>query len=446
MGKYTDSTNSEIDSQLQSYLDIVINLVNKKIDGITSIILSGGFGRGEGSFLIEQDKVRPLNDFDVYLVIKNKISEDILNEIALEARKLIGTEEVSMHIFKRHKFMNSDASYSQLFYIDLKAFPINYFRHLPPMMRYYDLKNASTVIAGRKDILGEMVNYRLEDLPIAEGLRLLLNRMSHLIQFPPIYADKKRSHQLLVFHVVKAYLACAAALLQLSGKYQPSYKRNMEILEQTFADDFPGLYKKIPDLPAKVREFTEFRMQPDFSLYDGRDFNIWHEAKTNIGLVSQYFLSKYTNKPIDNWDDFSEKIRKSIWSKYYNPYLRYYLKKNFNLKIGNENILSFINFFSKIYFNCLYFKRMLRYQGKFYPKTLFRLSSPELNFFSALPYILFSVNDDKSVNEEMSRKGERILSRCYPISKSRKDPLENWNRLALDYANAYILFSFLKLV
>jgi len=448
MGKYTTSLNPVVDRQLQSYLDIVIKLVNQKISKVISIILSGGFGRGEGSFLIEKGKVCPLNDFDIYLVTEDKKSEDILNEIALEARRLIGTRGISMHIFERDKLINSDDSYSQLFYVDLKAFPINYFRYLPPMMRYYDLKEASIVIAGQKNIFNEMMDYQLKDLPLAESLRLLLNRMSHLIQFPPINSHKKRSHQLLVFHVVKAYLACATALLQFSGKYRSSYKENMEILEKTFADDFPELYKKIPELPAKVREFTEFRMEPDFSLYDGQDFDIWQEAKINIGLVSQYFLSKYIEKPINDWDDFSKVIRKSIWSKYYIPYLKYYLKKNFGKTFKNENILSIITFFSRIYFNTLYFKRMFKYQDKFYPRTLFRLSSPELNFFSALPYLLYSLGEGKIVNREMLNKGKKILSRCYPVvaSSNINSDKEYWANLALDYSNAYILFSFLKII
>jgi len=446
MSKYTSSDNLEVDKQLQVYLDTVVEIINKKIDKVVSVILSGGFGRGEGSFLIEKGKVCPLNDFDVYVVTKNKISEDILNEVASEARNLIGTKGISMHIFERDRLTNSDNSYSQLFYVDLKAFPLDYFRHLPPIMRYYDLKNAGSVIGG-KNVFSEMADYKLGDLPKAEGLRLLLNRMSHLIQFPPIYTNKKRSHQLLIFHVIKAYLACAGALLQLSGKYQSSYKKNMEILEKSFADDFPELHKKIPGLPAKIREFTEFRMQPNFSIYTDKDFNIWHEAKEYIGVVSQYFLSEYIGKKINNWDDFSIVIRKLIWPKYYNPYLKYYLKKNLGIKIENKNVLSFINFFSKIYFNFLYFKRMLRYQNKFYPRTLFKLSSPELSFFSALPYLLYSVNKDQTINIEMLEKGRRALSQCCPvISDDNINNSDYWSKLALDYSNAYILFSFLKAV
>ena len=50
----------------------------------------------------------------------------------------------------------------------------------------------------------------------------------------------------------KVYLGSCTALLQLSGKYVPTYLGRSEILKKTYADDFPQLYKILPNLPKGV--------------------------------------------------------------------------------------------------------------------------------------------------------------------------------------------------
>ena len=74
MGKYTVNSNDKVDKQLDSYFGLitneVINLIGKNI---VAIVLFGSFGRGEGGVVIKNNKVKPVNDFDISIYIRGNI-------------------------------------------------------------------------------------------------------------------------------------------------------------------------------------------------------------------------------------------------------------------------------------------------------------------------------------------------------------------------------------
>ena len=55
-------------------MDIIIETIKKNIPptNLRSIILSGGFGRGEGSVIVEGEKVTPLKDYDILVILKKE--------------------------------------------------------------------------------------------------------------------------------------------------------------------------------------------------------------------------------------------------------------------------------------------------------------------------------------------------------------------------------------
>lgn len=65
-GKYADR-------KIQDYLEIIKKEIVKNVPGVKSIILGGGFGRGEGSVEFLGKKVMPLNDFNIFVVRDNPV-------------------------------------------------------------------------------------------------------------------------------------------------------------------------------------------------------------------------------------------------------------------------------------------------------------------------------------------------------------------------------------
>ena len=67
MGKYTKQ--GQFDDFIQNQLDILVAEIKKAIPEVISIILMGGYGRGEGAIKIKEDgQPQLINDFDIYFI------------------------------------------------------------------------------------------------------------------------------------------------------------------------------------------------------------------------------------------------------------------------------------------------------------------------------------------------------------------------------------------
>ncbi len=64
----TKDKRNNVNDYLNKIADITTGIIKSNINDLISIIISGGFGKGEGSAVVKQGKVIPINDFDVYIV------------------------------------------------------------------------------------------------------------------------------------------------------------------------------------------------------------------------------------------------------------------------------------------------------------------------------------------------------------------------------------------
>ena len=60
----------DISNRINSDLDIITDIILAHFSNIESLILAGGFGRREGSVLVHNDMIQPINDYDIYMIIK----------------------------------------------------------------------------------------------------------------------------------------------------------------------------------------------------------------------------------------------------------------------------------------------------------------------------------------------------------------------------------------
>jgi len=95
MGKYT-AYGDKVDEYIKkNYLDKIIESFVRDCDPI-SIILFGGFGKGEGSIQAIDGKPVPYNDFDLYVVTNSKLSDEKLDEMSMNASREIGMGALSL--------------------------------------------------------------------------------------------------------------------------------------------------------------------------------------------------------------------------------------------------------------------------------------------------------------------------------------------------------------
>lgn len=426
---------------VQGYLDIICKEILEGIPGVKSIILAGGFGRGEGTLEASNGKVIPINDLELYLITDEEVDDALLNDVANKALAKLDIENKGLDFYKFERKQCSNT-----FYIDMKAIPVNKLKSLLPMIRYFELKHSSTVLYG-DDYRNLIPDYDMKDIPLTEGFRFLLNRMALLVTyFSTDYIKGKMTYGeykgLKYLACTKAFLACCEGLLILNGKFVPTYSGRAEIFKKYYKHDFPELYKKLPDLAKKVEEATKFKLNPNFNFKED-PFKIWIDAANHLGEVTKYFVSKFTGINIENYHQLSQIIYKKTWPIYFGKYGQWIIKRKTGFNLGTY-LPAVI---AKNYMSWSYYTRLKKFRNINNTQILKNPASPDLVMYASLPELIYSIKSKEVIDKEALIRASRILNNVFPTKIDlNKSDHETWNYIANQYANAFIIFSFLRIV
>jgi len=259
MGTYTVYTDSRIDRTIGNHLlHIVSNL--KQLPLVRAIILGGGFGRGEGSVLLDSTGIHPVNDYDIYIIVSEGFREDV-RSLSKDVAEQIGIRLIDIIPIK---------------YSDLP--------NLPPNQYNYDLKYGGHHLWG-EDVLGLIPLYKEGIVDKDAGKTLLLNR---LICGVEAYSEKfERSgltveeNVFLVNQTGKIVSACVEALLIRINKYHHSYSSRQHIFEREYPDKL------------KLRQLNEialeFKLRPTKTL-QLNSIQYWKDAIEDYLIVFADYL------------------------------------------------------------------------------------------------------------------------------------------------------------
>ncbi len=431
--KYTK--NNLANKKIQEYVDVIKEEILKDIPYVKSIIMGGGFGRGEGSVEIANGKFIPINDMDIFIISNKPIPESVLNKTSNKISSRIGLEKtgVDFYNFEREKYSNT-------FYLDLKSLTIHDLKHVPPIIRYYELKESGMILYG-EDVRKIMPKHKLF---LAEGFRSIIDRMAMLGEYfsmdylNKISVNEKRGLMYLACN--KAYHSCCAGLLFLNGKFTSGYEKRSKILSECYEKDFPELAKRIPDLPKKVEEAVKFKFNPDFSSKID-PFKEWSDACFYLGEVAKFYASRFTNKKIDNYEKLSDLIY-DLSMEYYSPFAKWYIRDKFKINLGKKLPAYAV----KTYFKLLFYFRLKKYKKINNTEILRNKSSPDLTFYAALVRLIYSVDKNKKIDRKMLIDSGKLMNKVYPTNFNIKDDYKLWNEVGKSFANAYVLFCFLKII
>ncbi|MDP8231404.1 MAG: hypothetical protein P9L91_01910, partial [Candidatus Zophobacter franzmannii] len=122
MGKYTPEGSSKLDALIDSHMKRVVEEVLKRIPArkIKSIILGGGYGRGEGGIIYRDGNEALFNDFDLFVITPNlkRLTLNKMNHELLIVHKELTQEfgiDVDFGPCKSMKFIES-APFWLMFY------------------------------------------------------------------------------------------------------------------------------------------------------------------------------------------------------------------------------------------------------------------------------------------------------------------------------------------
>ena len=63
--RYTKNKSKRVEDYLNEKIEIITDIIRKRIPDTIGIIMGGGFGKGEGSVVVENKEVILINDFDM---------------------------------------------------------------------------------------------------------------------------------------------------------------------------------------------------------------------------------------------------------------------------------------------------------------------------------------------------------------------------------------------
>lgn len=55
-------------------LDYIVQECIKEFPTLQAVILYGGYGRGEGSWIYDNEKWKPYNDYDIVVIVKKRLN------------------------------------------------------------------------------------------------------------------------------------------------------------------------------------------------------------------------------------------------------------------------------------------------------------------------------------------------------------------------------------
>jgi hypothetical protein len=427
------------DKEIEKYLKKIVKVIRAELPQIKGVLLGGGFGRGEGGAYFKDNLLIPLNDFEIFLYTSSKIPSDILNQTANKAVKTLPLKNIGtdFYHFDRERFSNT-------FYIDIKCLTDRTLPALPPMIRYFELKNASRLLWG-KDPRGKIPNYKVKDIPKTEGLRLLLNRLTLINLYfsldflkRPITQNEKIG---LLYLGSKTLYDIPTALLLLNNQFVPYYQKRSEIFAKCYQKDFPILAKTCPELPQIVKKATDFKLKPSFKTRV-KPFKIWSQYKYYSGEALKYYATKFFGKKISSPSEISDLILQKMSPLHYHPFLNFYAQKKFRLPFFPKILVPVFEH----YFNFQVYLNLKKYAHIKYPKILLSNRGFDLVLYATSLYLLYSVDKSGKINQKMFKKAIKIFQKVYPFEPKKKSGAGLWNQVNDAFSNAYVNFSFLKII
>jgi hypothetical protein len=318
-----------------------------------SIIISGSFGKGEATVIEENGKLKFLSDCEVILIPYSWI---------FSRKKLY---EFEQSFYKKTGLKVDIWGFTPTIHLCIPL--LN--KKMKPLIANYDLKYGSKVVYG-KNYLERIPGFKSEDIPVWEGIRLLLNRMAEALEHFSMDGSDK-----MVFWCDKIILACQDALLLTIGKYTPSYReRNKIFIESIEQFDLSCIqtFAKLT-IEATNRRLNQSAGMPIEAM------KYWFQVSKICDEVLRYVLKVGYRIGFEDYLDFQEK------------YLRSPLQNYTTLPFNNSVLQNLFRFAKKIIlgYKLPTLKMLLRLRTKW-----------DHVLYSHIPLLYFGIRDGLEVNTE----------------------------------------------
>lgn len=282
-GRYTLDGDAVVEARIAADQERVVAGLGGLLEAPTfrALVLLGGYGRGEGGYVLREGRPEPYNDYDYFIVVRRlgRPQRKALAEALAERAKALEHEvgvEVDFALLREEALPHAE----------------------------YSLMNAEMlwghrVVAGDPQVLRAMPPMPFSTLPPGEFTRLLLNRGSLLLMNARRLAGNARlggrENEVLFKYLFKAVLACGDARLAGNRSYHPSYVQKLKLLR---ALEWSGKAELL-ELYAPA---WEHKFRPDYGRFAGEDPAPWQAAVVRLWLDTlSWFEQQRTGEAFTDW-------------------------------------------------------------------------------------------------------------------------------------------------
>ena len=418
------------DVQIQKVVDDQLKAITaeivRNVPYVDSIVLSGGFGRGEGSVRMNQSGgYVPLNDFDLYVFTRGSLDQATYSKMLREIYRSLAEAG----------FRGRDLD---AFHIDVQVIERRSIARLNNDMSTYGLKTSSRVVWG-KDIRNQ-IPIDLKDIPYTSvelnapfhsALGLILNFELGFINAGPWKDHLARFN----YECYKAYIAISTALGMLHRSLEFSHLKRANMIHDNYSRWFPDLADKLPSLHNDIVYYTHLKLNSISFDEERNPVQLWFKCKSDLTTVLQYVICRELNERAcfeAKFSDYIYRRKESISSLYYFPYLRYMFERR-HLPSGRI-VLSAVMPFAALAMNFEYWRSHVMQASAGSGRLVFSSMSPTVRIFVSSALLLSSVGADGTIDRESAENARRLLE---PLSSrtraaSSTDPWTNLRDICLE--------------
>lgn len=296
MGLYT-MAGQEADDAIQKRLDFIVTEIRKLMDKhIDAIILTGGFGRGEGGAIFEDGRYRPINDFDIGVIVSKdfikvrKIYSTMLQKLVERIAPEVGVKQIDIGI----------------------THPLR-LRFAENLVANYEIRNGHKILYGNIDLKRLMPNLPAEKLSLLDGGIYFLSRGSGLLipalYFLPNNSVAERYRENFQIEVDKACMAMGDALLLLKKKYHFSYMERFCRIQTMEFEDIPNV-KQVCSL---YLDAVQRKLQPCFAWPgDQQMIERWYTVRDIFSSFFLWFEGIRLRQSFPDWINYSYFVQKQV--------------------------------------------------------------------------------------------------------------------------------------
>ncbi|MFC1944523.1 hypothetical protein ACFLX5_03400 [Chloroflexota bacterium] len=294
---------------------------------VLAIFYIGSWAHKEMSYTVEDGHVSFLNDIDVLVVTKKKMTRDEVKALRDETSRAINPNYIEYEDYvKMEGFHN--------LYVDIRSISIAELTGITPRIKYYDIFTDPSIVYLRdSDDHDLLPKIELEDIPLTDGLVHLFNRMALLVEWQPSLIKQDKT---LIILVLKAYSAILEALLLLQKRYVVPLREKVKVFHEIYEHEFDELHAALPDLANRLDRMVDMKVNfgkyyPEIGTKDILD--IWNGAREDSIIVTIYMINAIykTNFGLSTDAENTLQILKFLEKKngfVVNHYVRHHIKKH----------------------------------------------------------------------------------------------------------------------